>query len=381
MKLDNSLTSPITKTTRKRSLLAAFGLAASLLVSALAPAMPAQAATSAAPANAPAAYTCLYYTVKRGDQLLRIAIRYGTTTEILMRVNGMRSNRVYIGQRLCIPRATPPPGPKPPPGPGPQPGSGPWYGEYWNNTAQSGAPSLVRNDVALNFNWGYSTPDASRVFADNFSARWTRTFTSNGGVYRFTVTHDDGVRLYVDGNLVLNQYDFVGNATNTVDVAVAAGSRVIRLDYVEKSGIALVRLNYYPVTAPLPPAPPVGGAWRADFYNNRDLAGAPVYVASYNALNFSWGTSSPGGSVPADNWSARFTQLRTFNAGTYRFIASSDDGVRVYVDDVLVVNNWREQSYATASGDITLSAGNHYIRVDYFDAGAQAALSLYIDQR
>ena len=85
--------------------------------------------------------------------------------------------------------------------------------------------------------------------------------------------------------------------------------------------------------------------------------------------------------MPADNWSARFTQLRAFNAGTYRFIASSDDGVRVYVDDVLVVNNWREQSYATASGDINLSAGNHYIRVEYFDALAQAALSLYIDQR
>ena len=81
MKLDNSLTRPITKPTLKRSLLAAFALAASLLVSALVPAMPAQAAVSpapaSAPANAPASYTCLYYTVKPGDQLLRIAIRFG----------------------------------------------------------------------------------------------------------------------------------------------------------------------------------------------------------------------------------------------------------------------------------------------------------------
>ena len=318
MKLDNSLTRPITKPTLKRSLLAAFALAASLLVSALVPAMPAQATTSSAPAS----YTCLYYTVKPGDQLLRIAIRFGTTTEILMRVNGMRNNRVYIGQRLCIPRSTPAPGP----GPGPQPGAGPWYAEYWNNTAQSGAPALIRNDLALNFNWGFSTPDAVRVFADNFSARWTRTFASNGGVYRFTVTHDDGVRLYVDGNLVLNKYDFVGNATDTVDVSVAAGPKVIRLDYVEKTGIALVRLNYFAVSGPAPQPSPMGGPWRADFFNNRDLAGAPIYVANYNALNFSWGTNSPGGAVPADNWSARFTKLHYFNAGTYRFIASSDDG-------------------------------------------------------
>ena len=371
MKLDNNPTQP----TVRRSFFAAFALAASLLASAFAPGNAAQAAAPARPSAAPQSYTCLYYTVKAGDQLLRIAIRFGTTTEILMRVNGLRSNRVYVGQRLCIPRNTPAPGP------GPQPGAGPWYGEYWNNTSQSGAPSLIRNDAAINFNWGFSTPDASRVFADNFSARWTRTFASNGGIYRFTITHDDGVRLYVDGNLVLNKYDFVGNATDTVDVAIGGGNKVIRLDYVEKSGIALVRLNYYPVSAPVPPQPPAGGAWRADFFNNRDLAGAPVYVASYNALNFSWGTNSPGGSVPADNWSARFTQLRYFNAGTYRFIASSDDGVRVYVDDVLVVNNWREQSYSTASGDINLGAGNHYIRVEYFDAGAQAALSLYIDQR
>jgi LysM repeat protein len=381
MKLDNRRI----VSTAKRSLIAAFGLAVSLLASTVAPAMQAQAAptnaNASAPANAPASYTCLYYTVKRGDQLLRIAIRYGTTTEILMRVNGMRTNRVYIGQRLCIPRNTPPPKP-PPPGPGPQPGAGHWYGEYWNNTSQSGAPSLARNDAALNFNWGYGTPDAGRVFSDNFSARWTRTIASTGGVYRFTVTHDDGIRLYVDGNLVLEKYDFVGNATNTVDVPLGAGNKVIRLDYVERSGIALVRLNYFRVTAPAPPPqPPAGGAWRADFYNNRDLAGAPVYVANYGSLNFSWGTNSPGGSVPADNWSARFTQLRYFNAGTYRFIASSDDGVRVYVDDVLVVNNWREQAYATASGDINLGAGNHYIRVEYFDAGAQATLSLYIDQR
>jgi hypothetical protein len=297
------------------------------------------------------------------------------SVETLMRVNKLRTNRLFIGQKLCIPRATPAPNPNP------QPGAGPWYGEYWNNTSQSGAPALIRNDAALNFNWGFGTPDAARVFADNFSARWTRQFQSIGGVYRFQLLADDGVRLYVDGNLVLDRFGFTGNQNNTVDVTLGAGSKVVRVDYVERTGLALVRLNYFRVGGTTPPPPPAGGSWRADFYNNRDLAGSPVYVANYNALNFSWGTNSPGGSTPADNWSARFTQLRYFNAGTYRFIASADDGVRVFVDDKLVVNNWKEQPYTTATGDIALSAGNHYIRVEYFDATNVAALSLYIDVR
>ena len=160
MKLDNSLRGPSQNPAPTRAPFAAFALAASLLVSALVPVMPAQAATSAAPANAPASYTCLYYTVKAGRPIAahRHSLRHHHRN-IDARKRHAHQPRLHrpaaVHSARHATQATAWPRPS-------QPGSGPWYGEYWNNTAQSGAPSLVRNDAALNFNWGFGTPDAAQ---------------------------------------------------------------------------------------------------------------------------------------------------------------------------------------------------------------------------
>lgn len=56
---------------------------------------------------APQSYTCTYYVVRRGDTLSAIGLRYGVTVRTVMSANGLRSTRIYRGQRLCIPRYTP----------------------------------------------------------------------------------------------------------------------------------------------------------------------------------------------------------------------------------------------------------------------------------
>lgn len=124
-------------------------------------------------------YTCLWYTVRAGDTLGELAIRYKTTVLTLRRVNGLKTTRIYVGQRLCIPRYAPPE---------PQPPARPWRGEYWNNTIQSGPPALARNESAINFNWGFGSPDLMRVQPDYFSARWTRKINFSAGVWRFAAT-------------------------------------------------------------------------------------------------------------------------------------------------------------------------------------------------
>jgi LysM repeat protein len=328
----------------------------------------------AAPANQPAAadYTCSWYIIKRGDTLTKIGIKFGVTVKTLMAVNGLRSTRIYAGQRLCIPVYTP------------QPASGPWYGEYWNNTAQSGTPALVRNDAAVNFNWGYGTPNSARIFADNFSARWTRTLNFAGGTWRFSLSADDGIRLWLDANVVLDRYSYVGGQTNQVDVVIPAGVHTLRVDYVEQSGLASARVTYYRLSgAPQPcpgcPPPQQNGPWHSEYFNNTVLGGTPVYVKDYNGLSFDWGGNAPVPGVPSDNWSARFVQYRTLSAGTYRFVARSDDGVRIWVDDRPVINQWVQQSARTVTGDITLGAGTHSIRVEYFDLGGVASLQVYWD--
>lgn len=331
-------------------------------------------------------YSCLWHRVKRGDTLLGLAWQYGVSADAIKQANRMRGNRIYLGTLLCIPRAQP--HPQPPPKPNPSPQDGPWHGEYWNNTAQSGVPSLTRQDSDVDFSWGYGTPNAGRIFADNFSARWTRTYPFLGGTYRFTLTHDDGARLYVGGNLLINQYDFVGVKTDTVDVYLPPGAKVITVDYVEKGGLARVKMDWVrlspdggPQPPPNPNPPPQHGSWQADFFNNQNLIGAPVYARRFEQLNFNWGKGSAGANVPADNWSARFTTGQQFAGGTYRFVARVDDGVRVYVDGQLIMNEWREQPYRTFVNDISLGAGQHYVTVEYMDVGGEAALQVYWERR
>ncbi len=334
---------------------------------------------SAAGAHGPTlSYSCLWHKVRRGDTLLDLAWRYGVSVEAIKTANHLRGNRIYLGTFLCIPHPHTPPAPPPPQ-------NNPWHGEYWNNTTQTGAPALSRYDADVNFNWGFGTPDAGRIYADSFSARWTQTYPFKGGTYRFTLVHDDGVRLYVGGNLLINEYDFVGVKASGIDVYLAAGAKVVTVDYVEKGGAARVRLDWVRLSLdgePQPPPPPSsGGNWHADFFNNRDLIGAPVYVNNYGALNLVWGSGAPGPNMPADNWSARFTTARDFGGGNYRFVARVDDGIRVYLDGQLILNEWREQPNRTFVADTYISPGLHYVSVEYLEASGEAAVQLYWERR
>lgn len=317
-------------------------------------------------------YSCTWYTVRRGDTLTRIAIRYHTTIRAIMNANRMRTTRIYTGTKLCIPVY------------GPAPVTGPWRAEYWNNTSQSGSPALSRTESAVNSNWGYGTPDSARIFSDNFSARYSRSFTFVGGNYRFMLSADDGIRLWVDGTVAFDQFGFVGGQSYQVDVAVSPGVHTVRVDYVEKTGLAYVRASFYRLAGGTPPPcpgacppPTSNGPWSAQYFNNMNLSGAPVFAANYGGVAFSWGIGSPHPSVPVDNFSARFTQYRYFPAGVYRFVARSDDGVRIFVDDHPVINQWVQQSARTVTGDIALGAGSHLIRIEYFDLSALAELRVY----
>jgi LysM repeat protein len=342
-------------------------------------------ATSVAPAQAAApqrqevgAYVCTWYRVRSGDTLLELAARYNTDVLTLRRVNGLKTTRILTGQRLCIPRYV-----KPNPQPQPSP-TGPWTGAYFNNTSLSGNPVLIRNDAAVNFNWGFGSPDPSRVFADFFSARWTRSQNFAAGTWRFTVNADDGFRLYVNGNLVADYFGFVGNQTRTVDVPLGAGPAGIQLEYVEQTGVALVRLTIQQVGGTVPPPPPPdgkfrNGPWNTEYFANATLTPPPSFVRVEPGINFAWNGGSPAPGIPGSFWSARFSQTRFFNAGVYQFVARVDDGVRIFINGVPVMNEWREQSTRTFSSFVKLGSGNYTIVVEYAQFGGSSDFGLYWD--
>src|SRR4051812_28984691 len=84
--------------------------------------------------------------------------------------------------------------------------SGGLRGAYFSSIDPCGAAATTRTDQTVDFNWPGTSPDAS-VPHDGFSARWTGKLTpTTGGDYRLITRADDGVRLWVDGTLVLDRW-------------------------------------------------------------------------------------------------------------------------------------------------------------------------------
>lgn len=86
-----------------------------------------------------------------------------------------------------------------------------------------------------------------------------------------------------------------------------------------------------------------------------------------NVINFNWGDRSPGQGVPADAFSVRWTgSVRLPRDGKYTFYMVSDDGIRLWLDDQLVIDNWSSHSETENQGQIELWGGRpHPIRLEY----------------
>jgi uncharacterized protein YgiM (DUF1202 family) len=116
--------------------------------------------------------------------------------------------------------------------------------------------------------------------------------------------------------------------------------------------------------------------WRAVYWNNDRLEGTPVLVRTESSLNNNWGLGSPAPEVNSDYFSARWTTTVSLSAGTYRFTATSDDGMMVWVDGKQIINEWYEHPPRTVSAEIQLAQGSHEIRVDYFELRERAVASV-----
>lgn len=113
--------------------------------------------------------------------------------------------------------------------------------------------------------------------------------------------------------------------------------------------------------------------YKAEYFNNRDLAGTPVFARCENyPINTDWGTGGPGNGVGNDNFSVRWTGNAPFNTGTYRFVAGADDGIRVKFGGQYVINEWRDQAYKQFSAVKYVVAGTYPVVVEFYEAGGGA---------
>jgi hypothetical protein len=297
------------------------------------------------------------------------------------------------------PTPTPTPSPVPPPPPVPTPTPPPtgfYLGQYWNvpgatnsPTIPNTTPNFTRNDSAIAFNWDRFAPDPV-ISNDHFVARWTKADTFVAGNYQFNTNSDDGIRVYLDGVAVIDKWIDQGPTDYTATIPVTAGNHEVKVEYFEDGGGAQVYFSYAPASAtppppPVPtPTPPLGPQFIGHYWNVPGTASAPLfpitapdYTQNDSQINFNWLQGSPSALINNNHFIVRWTKAETFVAGTYRFRVTSDDGVRVYVDNRLILERWIDQGPTSYIITTNITGGDHTVKVEYYDdtGGAEIQFS------
>jgi len=158
----------------------------------------------------------------------------------------------------------------------------------------------------------------------------------------------------------------------TLTLAAAAGY------IVGAQGTAEVAIADNDSGTPPPPPPPVGGSGLlAEYYNTWNLQG-PSLSRYDSTIDYDWGASAPMAGINPDGFGVRWTGFLTPAATeTYTFYTVSNDGARLWIDDVIVVDKGIDQPLTEWSGMIDLVAGQRYsIRLEYYDNTGQAVAKL-----
>ncbi|MBW7474468.1 hypothetical protein K0T92_06895 [Paenibacillus oenotherae] len=114
------------------------------------------------------------------------------------------------------------------------------------------------------------------------------------------------------------------------------------------------------------------------YYDNQDFTNFK-FKRTDATVNFNWGSGSPGTGVGTDTFSVRWIgEIKPEYSETYTFTTDTDDGVRLWVNNQLVVDQWIDQASTEHSGTISLTAGQKYaIKLEYYDNGFDAIAKLY----
>jgi beta-glucosidase len=130
-----------------------------------------------------------------------------------------------------------------------------------------------------------------------------------------------------------------------------------------------------------PDAKPGEHGLKGEYFKNMTLSGPPALVRIDNQVNFQWAMGSPDSTIPPDQFSARWTgKLVPAVSGTYRIGASTDDGLRLYIDGRLLIDSWFDRGATLDEVTLKLQAGHSYdVRMEYYENGGWAYASLVWD--
>jgi len=112
----------------------------------------------------------------------------------------------------------------------------------------------------------------------------------------------------------------------------------------------------------------------AEYFTNMNLEGEPDRIIIDSSINFMWNDKGPFEDFQKDYFSVRWTgYVKAEKTGSFTFDVGSDDGVRLYIDDEIVINDWNDHAYLTNSYSKELAAGKLYkIKLEYYEKGGGA---------
>jgi chitodextrinase len=125
----------------------------------------------------------------------------------------------------------------------PGPATNAFTGCYYNNIDLSGNPVLNRTDSQINFDWASGSPDPS-VAPGDFSVRWQGNFSFSQGTYTFNVVTSDGMRLYIDGNSVLDRWRDQPPYMYRIELTLSAGTHLLTVEYYDHTRSSTAHLSW-----------------------------------------------------------------------------------------------------------------------------------------
>jgi GH43 family beta-xylosidase len=247
--------------------------------------------------------------------------------------------------------------------------------QYFHNMDFTGLAETRTEAVA--FRWGAGSP-AVGVDPDTFSVRWTGQIEPQfSQAYRFSLNSDQFARVWLDGQLVLDAWSGPVRSLQSAAIPLVAGQRYdLRVDYAENVDTAFIELSWSSASQPLEliPADRLYESPAGILGTYSDLQGTNVRRVD-PGVDYNYGPRAPV-DLTSDDFSIVWSgQLQADYSETYSFSTISDERVRLWIGNELVIENWGDHTTTEDIGTKWLEAGKLYdVRLEYYDVQGNAEI-------
>ena len=205
----------------------------------------------------------------------------------------------------------------------------------------------------------------------NFSLWTARRILLPVGRYRVQVRADNGVRLSVDGRVIIDAWiDHQSVTTHTVFFEHRGGEVLVKLEYYHRFHERVLEMNLVPE------------GYLGEYYRSTSLEktssgstpdrNVPVAYRFEEALDFDWGKAGHLPRIGSEGFSARWFGSIDLPVGRWVIKLTADDGVRLYLDGRLVIDEWKDQSLATHTKMIDLVGRRYDLCLEYYERTGNA---------